>query len=402
VYIVVVLFVLLAMAALAIDLGILYSATQQAQNTADAAALAGAGKLREGMDPDAAVQEAITAAAHNAVLKDAVTLSAADVKVGAWDAAAEKVVDWDPTATGVAVQVTVRRTQGSRNGPVPTFFAKVLGKQYMETSRTAIAGLNVNMRPRNPVNVMIVQDGSTSFQDAWSQAIDADTQLLGLINGVSIANDAMGMVTFNASLSSTLLQRLGLTNSYKSHPEWNTGIKYTTDRSGVPQKTTDAGVVSSLGLVRPMVGSLTDYDPSNHASLPTALDKATKLLKGGNAWGDTDTAAGLNYAIDALIARGGSEEKVIVLVSDGEPHDAEGRLTQSRRNNAVAAANRAKSYGIKIHTVTLAGTNGVDFQFNESLIRNGGYALRAADASKLRDLLISVGQIEVGHPHLLK
>ena len=129
------------------------------------------------------------------------------------------------------------------------------------------------------------------------------------------------------------------------------------------------------------------------------------MLQNGNAWGDTDTASGLNYATDRLIEHGGgpTTEKVIVLVSDGKPHDVRGTYYTSLRDQAaIASADRAGMAGIKIHTVTLEGTHGVNFDFNEGLIRNGGYALRASDASKLRDLMISIGAIEVGHPSLLK
>lgn len=405
IFTVIVLLVLLAMAALAIDLGVLYVAAQQAQNTADAAALAGAGKLREGMDPDAAKQEAIVAAANNTVLNDSVTLNSNDVKVGAWDAARKQVVDWDPTARGVAVQVTVRRAKNSPNGPVPTFFAKVLGRDHMDVSRTAIAGLFVNVRPRNPVSLMIVQDGSTSFQQAWSKAVDADTELLKLINGVSITGDSAGMVTFNAKLPEWWLRDNGLYNSYRQNPGMNEGIKYTTDKQGRPRKTSDEGDDDSHGQVRPMTGDLTDFDPGSHSDLARDLDKASKLIKKGNAWGDTDTAAGLDYAIDRLLEHGSSSvtQKTIVLVSDGKPHDVSGDYySWLREQAAIEAADRAEREGIRIHTVTLEGTHGANFDFNEGLIRNGGYALRAADANKLRDLLISVGAIEVGHPSLLK
>ena len=85
------------------------------------------------------------------------------------------------------------------------------------------------------------------------------------------------------------------------------------------------------------------------------------------------------------------------------PHDVSGQsYTDLRKQAAITAADRAGAAGIRIHTVTLQGTQGADFAFNEGLIRNGGYALRAADATKLRDILISVGAIEVGHASLLQ
>jgi Flp pilus assembly protein TadG len=400
---------LIALAAVVIDLGVLYAAAQQAQQTADAAALAGAGRLRAGMNPADASAEAIAAAAKNNILGTPVTVSAGDVLVGAWNSTTKSVVAWDPTSTAVAVQVTVRRTTGSPDGPVPTFFANIMGVRSMAVSRSAVAGLYVTQRPRNAISLMIVQDGSSSFQAAWSQAIDADTGLLNLINGVSMTGDAAGMVTFNAHLSSSYLNSVGLwtgSTGYSSTPAANLGIKYTTTSSGALRKTTVTGTTSSSGSFREMSGPLTVFDTSNHTTLNTTLSNASLLLKNGMAWGDTDTAAGLNYAIDKLNARTGAPadtQKVIVVVSDGLPHSVDGSsATRAFQNAANAAADRAAASGIRIHVVTLEGTEGVNFAFNEGLIRNGGYALRAADASKLFEMLISVGAIEIGRPTLFK
>jgi hypothetical protein len=48
------------------------------------------------------------------------------------------------------------------------------------------------------------------------------------------------------------------------------------------------------------------------------------------------------------------------------------------------------------------GLGGADFQFNESLIRNGGSAFRTADPNALMSVLIQVGAIEIGGPHLFQ
>ena len=398
---------LTALAALVIDLGVLYVAAQQAQHVADAAALAGVGKLREGMSPTAASAEAINVASKNAILGTSVTLASSDVVVGAWNSVSKTVVAWDPTASQVAVQATVRRTTGAPNGPVPTFFARVLGITSMNVTRSAVAGLFVDQRPRSAVSLMIVQDGSSSFQSAWSQAITADTGLLSLINGVSMTGDAAGMVTFNAALSQSYLSGAGLwsgTYGYQNYPAANAGIKYTTSTSGALQKTTATGTVSSSGSIREMSGPLTVFGTAHSGSLPSALSTASQLLTNGNAWGDTDTSAGLNYAITKLQAGAASgSEQVIVLVSDGMPHSVDGTSqTNALKTAATTAANRAASLGIKIHTVTLEGTDGVNYAFNESLIRNGGYAFRAADANALFQTLIAVGAVEFGRPTLLK
>lgn len=415
----IVLVVLLGMCALVVDLGVAYVATAQLQNTADAAALAGAGKLREGLVHDDAKAEAVIVAAANTVLRDSQLVDPnTDVVVGGWDEVNEQVVPWNETMDAFAVQVRARRTVGSPSGPIPTFFAKIWGIESMDITRTSTAGLQVRRQARAPINAMVVQDGSTSFQNAWSKAINADVELLKLINGVSVEDDAAGMVTFNARLDPTWLKNSSsykyLYNDYvRNYPEMNQGIKYTTysgfgrDPDGRPRKTNSEGVADPAGQVRPMVGELTAFDPDNTTDLPEALDAAGKLMKNGNAWGDTDTAAGLNYAIDRLLEHGGSPDgNVIVLVSDGMPHDVRDRYgtyyTDLRKQAAIAAANRAGNAGIRIHTVTLEGTSGANFDFNEGLVRNGGAALRAASADDLHRLLIGIGTIEIGRPRLLK
>lgn len=75
---------LFGMAALAIDLGILYTARTSAQHAADAAALAGATTFvvtPTAAQPNAAQEAAIATAGANFVLGNAVTIAAADVNV---------------------------------------------------------------------------------------------------------------------------------------------------------------------------------------------------------------------------------------------------------------------------------------------------------------------------------
>jgi Flp pilus assembly protein TadG len=103
--------VLFAVAALAIDLGVLYTARTSAQHAADAAALAGAFTFLDpsAVEPTAATNAAIAAAAKNTILGQKVTIAGNDVAVD---------------TGGHTVTVTVSRMQG--NG-IPTAFAKVIG-----------------------------------------------------------------------------------------------------------------------------------------------------------------------------------------------------------------------------------------------------------------------------------
>jgi Flp pilus assembly protein TadG len=115
---------LMAMAALAIDVGILYTARTSAQHAADAAALAGAYSFMDATasQPSSAQNAAIAVAARNSVMGQAVTLTTDDVKV-------EQALH--------RVTVTVNRNVGAN--PINTFFAGALGISQMGTAAKAVA-----------------------------------------------------------------------------------------------------------------------------------------------------------------------------------------------------------------------------------------------------------------------
>ncbi len=134
-----VLVVLLGFAALAIDVGRLVVAKQELQVVADAAALAGAARLRQGMDVGPTTQAAVDVGSGNAVLGESLTLDPdQDVQVGAWDSETEQIVPWSPAFTDAVVGVTARRAQGSAEGPVPMIFAGLFGLESVDV--TAWAG----------------------------------------------------------------------------------------------------------------------------------------------------------------------------------------------------------------------------------------------------------------------
>ena len=117
--------VLFAMAALAIDLGILYTARTSAQHAADAAALAGAFTFTNSVAPQpaSAREAAIATAAANKILGTAVAVGAGNVVV---DTANRRVT------------VTVPRTSAGGN-PINTYFARVLGHNSSDVSAKATA-----------------------------------------------------------------------------------------------------------------------------------------------------------------------------------------------------------------------------------------------------------------------
>lgn len=149
-------FVLLGIAAFAIDFGYRHVVRNELQNAADSSALAAArelGKIYENMsaasqstyvcDPGDIVPIAIQAAANNyAGDKKQLIVNDADVLIGQWP-------QWKEVAAGSrtnnfnqpdAVMVTVRRQQGA-NGPISTFFAPIFGVETLGISATATAAL---------------------------------------------------------------------------------------------------------------------------------------------------------------------------------------------------------------------------------------------------------------------
>ena len=134
--------VLLAVTALAVDLGYLVMVRTQLQAAADAAAFAGAQGL-----PDHAVSRSL--AQQYADLNhptDGTVLKASDIAFGRWNGYAREFERGHPNEN--AIQVTVRRCQENGN-PLRLFFAAVRGRHYTDVEATA--------------TVMVLPIGGTRF-----------------------------------------------------------------------------------------------------------------------------------------------------------------------------------------------------------------------------------------------
>ncbi len=117
--------VLLGMAALAVDVGMLDNAKAQAQNAADSGALAGAGSLiMTPNDSTTATAVAETFAEQHVIVKDSVVIV--------------PIEDIQVDLANSRVTVTARRIL-ARNNAVPTFFARVLGFDLVDVEATAVA-----------------------------------------------------------------------------------------------------------------------------------------------------------------------------------------------------------------------------------------------------------------------
>jgi len=302
---------------------------------------------------------------------------AVDVEIGGWDPQSQQIVPWSATFTAVAVKVTARRTTDSPDGPIPMIFGGLFGVKHVDIAASGAASVRTSTSPRDVVDIIVVQDASGSFQEEWTEAIEGDWAMVDLINNVSIAGDSVGFIAFDDEIAST----------------------------GAWQYSYSAGWYWAPG--EPLSLEVTELYDDDEENLPLAVNDMYNLASGYTPSGYTNPAVALNWAIDQLLAGGSGSRKVIVLVSDGMPYGSTEAITAQRRQATIDAANRAAAAGVRIHTVTLTaedegtyGTGGSDFEFNESLVCNGGYALRTHDPQRLCDLMIAVGNIEIGHPRL--
>ncbi|MCP4594607.1 MAG: hypothetical protein GY842_28075, partial [bacterium] len=150
--------VLVAFAALTVDVSVMYNAKGELQRTADAAALAAASCLATDDETEATgVARAFTEA--NEVLGLNVTLSPDGNDVGFYRAVLNDSGGYDLFTTGMpnAVKVTVR-TASSDQGALPLYFAAIFGKHSTNLSASATAMLI-------PRDISLVADLSASHND---------------------------------------------------------------------------------------------------------------------------------------------------------------------------------------------------------------------------------------------
>src|SRR5262249_4112550 len=150
----VVMMAMMGMTALALDVGHALVARNQLQNASDAAALAGAralGVIYEGMSGSLTgytltsgnvaniMSDASVAGADNQAAGVTVTVNAADISVGTWSSSTRTFTP--TTVLPRAVRVTTRR-DGTANGPITTFLARVIGYNTVNVTAVATAQLN--------------------------------------------------------------------------------------------------------------------------------------------------------------------------------------------------------------------------------------------------------------------
>ena len=155
--------VLVGFAALTIDVGAMYNAKADLQRTADAAALAAAGRLSEYDDEcplELARDAAVEFAYENTVFGRTMRIDPdQDVTFGRanFDVESNSYTFWETNKLPDAVRVTVRMTDQS-NGKLTLYFARVFGVEAADMQASALAV----MVPRD---ISVVADLSGSHTD---------------------------------------------------------------------------------------------------------------------------------------------------------------------------------------------------------------------------------------------
>ncbi len=158
---------LLVFAALAVAVGYICALTVEQQNTADAAALAGAVALQE-EDSSTAMERMLDVIAHNQRAQGFLSLDDQIIELGTWDSTDGTFTALDPDEweeKAFAVRVVAARSHA------PLFFAGIMGRASTDVRREAIA---VGGRPcegvwgltaaRVPGNVRIDSYNSTESE----------------------------------------------------------------------------------------------------------------------------------------------------------------------------------------------------------------------------------------------
>jgi len=332
--------ILLGMASLAIDTGLIYSARTQMQNAADGAALAAMKALRDTGSTATVASEAAAVAALNKVQGTPVAVDPNDVEIGYFDEASR--VFSTGAGFGVpAVRVTV-------SAPVDLNFAHFVG--FADPNVGASATVAIRRR-----DLVIVQDRSGSFFEEWDDALDADRDLVTAMEAQALAGDQVGVVRFwNQSVEDIALTDIG-------------GGGATTVRN----------TISSLQACQ------NGGSESCYTHTFDGIDQAVQTIENSTA--------------------PGTAERVMVIVSDGLAcmsgggHDPAHALALTAADNAAAA-------GISIFVITLSvpgGPSGECYdppsgmtkgERNAELVRGFGKAFETPNADQLDELAVSIIQ----------
>jgi Mg-chelatase subunit ChlD len=206
----VVLVILLVGAVFSIDVAYMHVVRAELRTATDAAARAGSEELARTQDLDAARAAAIAIAEQNQVAGIGLSLDPNDIIVGTARDNRRGRFTFIPNETPLtAVRVTGRRANGSPDGPVNLFFARVFATNTFQPVESATASANVR-------DVALVLDISGSM----SSPSGGGTRLSALKEAVEVFLDEVESSSPSTqisltSYSTTPTKRINLTDDFR-------------------------------------------------------------------------------------------------------------------------------------------------------------------------------------------
>jgi hypothetical protein len=343
-YAVAAMILLLAFAVLVIDFARVSLVRSQLATAVDAACLAGAGGLP--VSPSEARKRAQDAAKKNVVNGQALILQSNDIQFGTWDATGAKFVLLTGAAEANATTVRINaQLSQSRNTAVPLAFFSFFGRDSANLSRSAVAGLG------NSTDVVLIQDITSSFSDELSDAKVADKGLVDSLYAGGTSMSMLGLVV-HTGWGKTLAPLQKVKNNYTFLGTTITNLNHC--------GTTNMPKCSGTDIASGLIEALKVFDDASYKALNSPNDK------------------------------------VIVLVSDGEPNADSGGSHPSMTDAellTLAQQQADVAWGKKIH-VYVAFFNRANDQSAAtklaSLKRGNGVFLQTTDAKKLPTLMAEI------------
>ena len=351
----VLMFVIVAFTALAVDFAFMSLVGRQARDAADAGAHAAVIELRESGDTDLARSAAIGIVGANYVAGDPGELDPwADVTFGRWDFATSTWHDDETTIN--AVKVRVRRTHDSPAGAVPLLVAPIIGQDWGEAATLGESIAAIRNR-----EIIVVQDVTGSFKQEIDLAREADLVLLDYLYERGFPADKIGMVVFTGAAE-----------------------EYT------PLVT----VQDNYGWIRDAWSRLDWCDKDDP---PDGMENGNDHMMDCRAGGDgTNQGAGIELAVEMFAEHGSPDAlKVIVLVSDGKAQciPSTAACDGTRFANGSDMAIYASDHNIHIFSVSFNETyNATQSAFLESLVSGIGNFYETPDEEDLPDILDTIAR----------
>ncbi len=308
--------VLIAMLAFAVEIGRMYLVRSQLQTAVDAGALAACLQLRDKQtDVPAAVDAAEKFVQLNRVgAFVTVPANAISIQPGKWDSAARAFVTGGDSPDAVQVSGTLNKE--------PFFFARSLGISKFSVPRSAVA-----IKGDTPMDIMMTLDltGSMSVQGRIQALQKAAPVFINVLKTVG-DNDRVGVMGYGA-----------LKSKYNPAALGHSGVSYTnTPISMYPSNDEWCGVLEA--------GLTFDLDYLRNSVLTSTTLTANKY----NGW--TPIGAALRDSAHYLNANARPEiDKVIVLMSDGHANKPSGDAA----GYALVMASYAAALNIKVYTISL-------------------------------------------------